>query len=260
MAASSDHSYRLAVLVLLALGSLSVASQIARRWFPGSQRVFLAVYAATLALVAAWAVPLVAQASVFGNEPMRWLAGLLVGVPLGLSALWADRLILRTLIPARRRRRPSVRQPSADPSHGYQVRSTGWIPGEAASKADRPARAALTDFTALPTGAATVVLLLVVGALEEVVYRGDLARLSLNLRYMLLAGVCLTATVVFFGLLHASFGWRHAVAKTSLGALALLGALGTGTVLCAVSVHLVFNAGVLAESHRQAVRRGDAAP
>ncbi|MFL6137297.1 MAG: CPBP family intramembrane glutamic endopeptidase [Frankiaceae bacterium] len=261
MSAGYDHAYRLAAFVLLALGSLSVASQVSRRWWPGSQRAFLVAYATTLALVVAWAVPLVAPGAIVGDGPGRWVVGVLLGLPIGVAASRADRGLLRRLTQRHDDRLPAVRRSAAGHrgaqhgayhggSGGYEVRSTGWASsGGAVATRARPAPGPAV--TALPADALAVGLVLLVGAIEELVFRGYLAQLSLRLSAPV-AALALAGTVLFFGLLHASFDWRHAVAKTPLGGLALLGALGTGTVLCAVVTHLVFNVGVLAESRRAA--------
>ena len=195
------------VVAAVAVYSLACAptAALVQSLLPSRRRPpFLPVYVATLLGVAAIA------AGALRLPGVRWsswtIAALLVGLVAGEAAVRADGLIRRSL----RRRAP-------------------YTP------VIRPAVAAP------PTAAhTTLALLLAVAVLEEILYRGVLVDLSLELP-LVAAALCIAATVVAFAAAHVYWGWIEMVAKLPLGLAALLASLPFRVVLGAIVAHVVFN-------------------
>jgi hypothetical protein len=195
------------VVAAVAVYSLACAptAALVQSLLPSRRRPsFLPVYVATLLAVAAVA------AAALRLPGLRWsswtIVALLVGLVAGEAAVRADAAIRRSL-----------------------TRRTRYAP------AMRPAVAAP------PTAAhAALALLLAVAVLEEVLYRGVLVDLSLELP-VAAAVACIAATVIAFAAAHVYWGWIEMLAKLPLGLAALLASLPFRVVLGAIAAHLVFN-------------------
>jgi hypothetical protein len=83
--------------------------------------------------------------------------------------------------------------------------------------------------------------LIVAASLEELVYRGWLIEACRLLPERGLREGAMVLSVVAFAFLHLDFGWAHVLAKGTLGSIALLGVLTTGSVVTAMVVHVWFN-------------------
>jgi membrane protease YdiL (CAAX protease family) len=195
------------VVAAVAVYSLACAptAALVQSLVPAKRRPpFLPVYLGTLLAVAA-------VAGVALRLPgLRWSSWTVVAVVVGLAAgevaVRADAWIRRSL-----------------------TRRTRYVP------AMRPAVAAP------PMAAhATLALLLGVAVLEEVLYRGVLVDLSLELP-VVAAAACIAATVVAFAAAHVYWGWVEMLAKLPLGLAALAASLPFRVVLGAIAAHVVFN-------------------
>jgi membrane protease YdiL (CAAX protease family) len=99
-------------------------------------------------------------------------------------------------------------------------------------------------------------LLIVVAILEEVVFRGLLVQVCLELPDTALIVAVLSGSLVMFSLSHLSFGWPHVVGKFPLGVVTLVGTLALGTVLPAIIAHVMFNSQVWRDRTHQPVFSG----
>ncbi len=202
------RAYVVAAVAVYSLASAPTAGLVQSLWPLRRRPPFLAVYVGTLLVVAALA------AAALRLPGLRWnswaIVSLLVGLAGGEAAVRADTAIRRALT-RRRRYAPAIRL------------------------APPPAVAA-------PSAAAgaTLALLLAVAALEEILYRGVLVDLSLELP-VAAAAACIAATVVAFAAAHVYWGWIEMVAKLPLGLVALLASLPFRVVLGAIAAHVLFN-------------------
>jgi membrane protease YdiL (CAAX protease family) len=197
------RAYVVAAVAVYSLACAPTAALVQSLW-PRRRPPFLPVYVATLLAVAAVA------AAALRLPGLRWsswpIVAVLVGLGAGEAAVRADAAIRRSL-----------------------TRRTRYTP------AMRPAVAAP------PTAAhATLALLLAVALLEEVLYRGVLVDLSLELP-VAAAAACIAATVIAFAAAHVYWGWIEMVAKLPLGLAALLASLPFRVVLGAIAAHVLFN-------------------
>ena len=203
-----QRAYVVAAVVVYSLACAPTAALVQSVWPARERPPFLPVYVATLLGVAAVAGALLRLPS------LRWsswtVVSLLVGLAAGEAAFRGDAAIRRAL---RYRKRNATRIRLAPP----------------------PAVAAP------PAGVrGTLLLLLAVAALEEILYRGVLVDLSLELPAAAAAG-CITATVVAFAAGHVYWGWIEMVAKLPLGLAALVASLPFRVVLGAIAAHVLFN-------------------
>jgi membrane protease YdiL (CAAX protease family) len=98
----------------------------------------------------------------------------------------------------------------------------------------------------------TLALLVIVAALEEVLFRGVLVDLCLALDQSWLTAACLAGTVIVFAASHVYWGWSQVFAKGLLGVFALISVLSLGTVVAAVVAHVLFNGHVWLVSRAEA--------
>jgi hypothetical protein len=198
------RAYVVAAVAVYSLGGAPAAALV-QSLVPARRRPpFLPVYLGTLLAVAACA------AVGLRLPGLRWSSWTVVAVVVGLAAgevaVRADGRIRRSL-----------------------TRRTRYVP------AMRPA------VPAPPAAAqATLALLLGVAVLEEVLYRGVLVDLSLELP-VAAAVACIAASVLAFAAAHVYWGWIEMLAKLPLGLAALAASLPFRVVLGAIAAHVVFN-------------------
>ena len=158
---------------------------------------------------------------VTAHSPVELALALPVGVAIGLLAIWWDAAVRRAARGRARRRRAG--------------RDAAWQAG------GRPAAAHGAALDGARPGAVSMLLLLLgVAALEEILFRGVLADLSLSLSTPA-AAACLAGTLVLFALSHVYWGWSEVLSKGALGVLALASVLALGTVVPAIVAHAVVN-------------------
>jgi membrane protease YdiL (CAAX protease family) len=202
------HAYVVAAVAVYSLACAPTAALVQSLWPPSRRPPFLRVYVGTLLAVA------VVAAAALRLPVLRWsswtFVAVLVGLAAGEAAVRADGAIRRSLV-RRRRYAPAVRL------------------------APPPAVAAPS-----PAVGGTLALLLAVAALEEVLYRGVLVDVSLELP-VAAAAVCIAATVVAFAAAHVYWGWIEMAAKVPLALAALLASLPFRALLGAIAAHVLFN-------------------
>jgi len=84
-------------------------------------------------------------------------------------------------------------------------------------------------------------VLILIGALEEIIFRGFLVESCFLIPQSVLRAAALAGTVALFAAGHVQFGWTQVFAKLPLGALALVSVLLLKTVLPAIVIHTMFN-------------------
>jgi membrane protease YdiL (CAAX protease family) len=235
-------TYGVAVLLIMSLSGFSLASHIHSRL--QNQRIpFLAVYCMVLAFITIGGVLVLDPARWFDGGVMAWVIAAGAGPVLSVGATWADKRIVRSI---ERRRRLNRRGP-LKPVPADLWYSLGPFQTSGSGPGAKRRRAPLTSVRRPDTVSMEVnrvlriALIVIVGALEEILYRAILVQLCFLLRNPILVAVALCATVVMFCLSHIEFGWTQVFAKLPLGALALLATLATGNVSCAMIAHGLFN-------------------
>jgi MFS family permease len=221
------HVYAVTALAICSAVCAPLAGYL-QAWWPRAQPPrFLPVYVATMTLVAVLALLLLRLPSL---TRISW-AALAVSVPVGLAAgglaICCDSTTWRLL---RRRKRNRGRL------QGPRISRNLSSPGAAGSDWLAPA-----PFGREASPVSLLSLLIAVAALEEVLFRGVLVDLILVLSSPALVVVFLTLTVVCFALSHLYWGWGEVLAKSSLGALALVSVLALRTIAPAIIAHVLFN-------------------
>lgn len=206
-------------LVSLASASTATLAGFVQSWRHAPSSSFLPTYAAMIGMVAALAVLLLGipmpECSSAGHIALSLLAGAIGCV----AALGLEALITRAL------------------HRRFDNRPIRQLPEDA--ELIRP------DLTHAGGAGSTTVLfwLLVVGAGEEVLFRGilvDLVKLASDNGWV--RALLLAATVVAFALTHVQFDFREALRKLPLGIACLAACLVSGTILAPIIAHVGYNA------------------
>src|SRR6516164_292300 len=184
-------TYGVAILIILSLSAFSLASHIHfRLQQPGIP--FLAVYCPVLSLIAFWGAVVLDPALWFDGGIRGWLFAVSTGPLLGVTAAWADRRIIR---PIERKRALSWRARFKPvPSDVWNSFGSVRIYGD--SKRRRvPLRKMQHPGAGSGIGAHNLSLTVVIlaGALEEILYRGVLVQLCFLLPSTILIAAALCA-------------------------------------------------------------------
>jgi membrane protease YdiL (CAAX protease family) len=214
------HVYVVAVVVVYALACAPLAGHLVAILPVERRPRFLPIYVLTMSAVAAVALATLSLPSVTESSPRSLAFSTLLGLGAGVLAIRCDSAVRRL---AQRKARQRRRGPSVTPPPG-------------------PARAAPGTVEVVDGSVATLGLLLTVALLEEVLFRGILVDLTLDLSSTALAVAGLAGTVAVFASAHVYWGLIELLAKLPLGVLALAAALPFRCVVGAVAAHVLFNA------------------
>jgi hypothetical protein len=214
------EAYATAAIAVLSVSCAALAGHLHRLIGAGAAS-FLPLYAGLMAAVAVGALAVVEVPAITDQD---WTTALLAA-PVGLTAA-ALAVVGETFVRRRVASAPRVglRRPLA-----HAVRDA-----DPASLV-RPDRGARDGRTAL------LVMLVLVGALEEVLFRGVVLDLALAIPWTPVAVVALLASLVAFAASHVALGRTEMVAKLPLGAATLAAALLLGSVAPAIVAHVAFN-------------------
>lgn len=237
--------YALAVAVVFCLGAHSLATLIQETWLARWPYLdFWTVLLMTLSAVALASALVVEPAGLFAAPPAELLLSLAVALPLAWVAIQADRLVVRGIARGGLRRgRDGARRP---PPREPEIRPLD--PDRSASSLAALRGRWFAGSEAAPKSLGTLAVLLAIGALEEVLYRGYLVAFCRMIPDPAWQWAALAGTVVFFGLIHVQYGWPQVFAKIPLGALALLPVLVFDTLWPAILIHGLFNLKVWADT------------
>jgi hypothetical protein len=213
-----------AAVVVYGLASAPAAAIVLSLWRSPRQPPFLPLYAATLLVVSTVAVAVLRLPSLTRDSSSALALASVVGLAGGEAAVRADGAVRRAL-----RRRARLHAAAEDRAL-LGRRPLVPPPGAAAPTAALPG-----------AGLQALALLLAVAVLEEILYRGVLVDLSLQLP-VAAAAVSIPVTVVAFGAAHVYWGWVEMVAKLPLGLAALLASLPFRALVGAIAAHVLFNA------------------
>jgi hypothetical protein len=249
-------TYLHAISLVLGLGAFAAAAELYGRI--GRRRSFRVLdgYAGWLALAVGLGVLVLGAGPVLGRGDVSSLAlGLLVGCAAGIAARWCDRAIMRassrrrvrTGSPARVARTPRGGMPRTTPAPGALLLGGG--PGRVGGSPRPPMPANAQDPRQFP-----LVTVVVIAVLEEAFYRGVLLRSALGASSWWADLLLVGGTLLAFSLSHVYFGWAHVLAKTPLGVMALVSVLTVGSLLPAVTAHVLFNVSVWRDLARPAGR------
>lgn len=196
----------------------------------GRSRVtaFLPSYAATLGLLSTVALVVLGGWVLGDPSPVQLVLAVPVGVAGGIAAIRADGAIRSAV----RRRHPprtrigSARMPIADAS---TTRAQAMLRPDFVASGGRADRARVASLLGL------------VGALEEVLYRGVLLSLALELPSPGLIALGVGLGVSAFALSHVELGAEEVLAKVPLSLLTTASVLALHTVAPAIVIHVLFN-------------------
>jgi hypothetical protein len=209
-------AYGVAVLAVLIPSAATLAARLHGRVAALARAPFGRVHAAVLAGVATWGFAVLPPGPLWAPGPGFGALAVALGTAVGAATFALDRHLLRRARATPRPRRRAVAAPPTLARGG-----AAWGQGSSGG-------------FDLPT-------LVLVGALEEVVFRGHAVELALRLPGRVAPAAAVAAGVGLFALGHVAFGWREVGAKLLLGGAALAALLATGSVLAAVAAHVCFN-------------------
>lgn len=249
--------YGIAILVAYGLSCFFLAAYIHSRINPLGGIPFYSVYAGAMALTILWGFLIFDIPEILGTSWIAWIAA----VPVGLAAGWAagrgDRAILRyllrrSLLQGKRAGGKLARTRQTERGMDLQARST-YKPTMTRSTRRRFAGLGKQQewLRAMEDPKLEHGLILLVAALEEVIYRGLLLRTCFLLPGKVFPWIAVAGLLTAFSLSHIRFGWPQVLAKLPLGVLATISALCLGTVLPAMVAHMVFNEGIWRDRKNQ---------
>jgi membrane protease YdiL (CAAX protease family) len=221
--------YVTAAVTLLCLSCGTLAALGQQVGSIGRRVDFLTTYVITMALVAGFAVIVLGTPTLITPSGATLILAVPVGIIGALAAAKADGMVRSSW---RRRSRATTG------SHGPSVRP------RRVTGLDRPFFATGREVRSPSQGAALAVLLVLAGALEEVLYRGVLVDLVRNLESEAFVVLGLMAITGAFALSHIELGWEEVFAKVPLAIVTLVSVLALDHVLPAVLTHALFNARV----------------
>lgn len=241
------QAFAVAVIACYSLASASLAGYVQLSWPRRSATPpppFLPLYVGITAAVTGAALATLSLPIVTGGSPGALALAVPIGIGIGLAGLRLDAIARRVGRRRAREARPRMRPRATARAPRSGGQPVAAVPGEGSASVS------------------TLALLVAVGALEELLFRGVLVDLSRSIRSPGLEAACLVATVAVFALSHVYWGWSEVASKAALGVLALAAVLGLGTVLPAVLAHGTFNAGtwIAARAATGADRRTESAP
>lgn len=212
------RSYVIAAVAVFSLSCAPAAALVQSLWQSRPPPAFLPLYAATLLTTAAGAVVVLRLPGLTQGSSTVLVLAILVGLAAGEAAFRADGVVRRAL-----RRRVRFHAPAG--GRLFFGRRPPTSPPAVASP---------------PSAGPVLALLLAIAVLEEVLYRGVLVDLSLELP-LAAAVICIAGTVLAFAAAHVYGGWVEVLAKLPLSLAALAASLPFGAVAGAVAAHVLFN-------------------
>ncbi len=220
-----QHAYAVALVCVYTLSCAPAAALVLSRWPTPRRPRFLVVHITALAAISAAAFLTLRLPSLTQASKTAIGVSVVLGVPAGVLAGWADDEVRRRLRRLDRRERQRAATASGRRSAGDARRS----PTPPAAAAPRS------------TGTDALWILLAVAILEEILFRGVLVDLARTLP-VALAVACIAATTLLFAGSHVYQGWQEVLAKLPLGIAALAASLPLQTVVGAIVAHSIFNA------------------
>lgn len=257
-------SYGIVILVVYSLSAFSVTLQLYYRRLNEKGVNFALLYSGVMVFTISWGVLVLGPEHIFGDSVIAWVLSLPIGLVVGSLAGWSDRAIIRHLSRSRSMLKDGARQ---DRRSGMkhirhegvlQVRST-HIPVSRQIAKKRSLKLSQGEQNlrqVLANQQPGLWSLIAVAGLEEIIYRGLLVKACFLLPNSFLITGALVGTVMAFALSHIWYGWSHVFAKLPLGVLALLTAIGFGTVLPAIVAHMIFNRKVWIDRSTQPIFTG----
>ena len=244
------HAYAVAALVLCSLSCGELANHLRMRCPGLRQAAFFPVYVVTMAVVSGFAVLVLDLPSVVRLSWTVLALSLPLGVAAGAVAWWGGlavkrHLLRRSLLRPRRARiaRPRRSERTIGSPAEHLSRASSWPAwSERVTLQERRLRPNhLSENEGTAQRYRVLGWLLLAGVLEEVLFRGVLVELILDLESPVLIVLCLVATVVVFAMSHLRLGYGEGLAKLPLGSVTLLVALLTRSVVPALVAHVFFN-------------------
>jgi membrane protease YdiL (CAAX protease family) len=214
----SNQIYAVATVALLSASGATLTGLI-HSWRRAPAVSFLSTYATTIGIIVVLALTLLGMPTVAWPSPKTIALALAGGLVACWAALRGESLITRALLQ----------------SHGTQA--TRKLPaGTELIRPDLPGTSA--------TGGKTILVwLLLIGAGEEILFRGVLISLAwLAPGGPVTRGALIAASIVAFALAHAQLGLGEALRKMPLSIACFLAYLLSGTLLAPIAAHLGYNA------------------
>ena len=222
--------YSYVILLLLSLSYFSLSAHIYTHWINSTKIRYWIVYVFILSFITVLGFSILGVHEVLGDLLSYALIVVFTGVLSGILIGILDKKILHYIL--RKNYLTKTNSKIGSQTKGITANKTKNL------------SASILDYELNVTSA------VLVGILEELIFRGILVHLCLIIPFKQLIPFALAFNIIWFSLSHIEFGWPNVISKTPLGIITLLGTLITGSVLFAVIVHVVFNLRVLWEINK----------
>lgn len=234
------NDYLIAIIITAGLGSLMIVAMLQSKFGFFAQLPLNSVYMMVLVSIDIFALFFLK----YGLVPSHGLVVLqipfaLLGVMLGFVVYWCDSHITKTLaLP-----NPDLTTAISAKTHGLPINHAITVEPyfPESEKVDDSVHSARSRSAQKKESSklALINLVLIAGG-EELLYRGILLNLCVAKNHMLnWWGVI--AIVLFFSLSHIAFGLTQVIAKLPLSILTTAATVLSGSLLCAINIHVVFN-------------------
>jgi membrane protease YdiL (CAAX protease family) len=215
----THNYYAITSLVVLTIGSFYICNQVYTRWLSQLNVSLMDTNGLIKGLVVAFGFTIVSWRSLLDANFETQSLSIIIGVVIGLIVAMIEMYILR---------------------HARTIAFSKILQNSTSSNSIKDILSR-TQSIKLKQEFASYHSTAIVGACEEILYRGFMTILCMNLLNTYASIFCLLLLTIFFALSHLSLGSVHVLSKFILGSICLLAFLYTKTIITPILIHVTFN-------------------
>lgn len=215
----THNYYAITSLVMLTIGSFYICNQVHNRWLSQLNLSLMDTNALIKFLTVILGFSIISWRALLNATYQTQILSIFIGIITGFFFAEIEMYLLR-YIPTTKFTRPLLNKTSQSSVKNILSRT----------KPIKPEHEVISYHSTA-----------IVGACEEILYRGFLTVLCMNLLNTYSSIFFLLIFTVFFALGHLSLGSTHVLSKFILGLICLLSFLYTKTIITPILIHITFN-------------------
>lgn len=240
----SANTYGLMLVMVLTIGSFTIARHLHTRWFQ-SRLSFIGTNALIKSMVVFFGMLIIPIQLLFVNNLFKEAIGLLVGTICGYLVVWAEFRIIRKI----NRRNLFNKNFQEKISENNILRNAEVTkkfsltsPGVTEAKGLIHIRQGYNKYVEAPDFTQySPKAVIIVAIAEEFLFRGYIVFVAKALPSVWLTILVILAGILLFALSHLSNSWDEFKSKLPLSLLTMLGYLITGTLITPIVTHVILN-------------------
>ena len=246
-------TYGLIVLIALSLGSTGIASYIYMRYLSIKANDIILTNAIVKIIIVLFGLLIIPFSQLYSQNWQIEISSIPIGIIFGFIVISIDKKVIRHFIRTGKHSVSIDMNTSADRLNYNKTYNRSLGLDDTVETQDNSLKMQnnmnrLSSNPELVTFSLGSVIL--VAICEEIIFRGFLVSCSLMIHDLKLRVVALIASVLFFGISHATSGLEQALTKTILGTITLLLRMISGSILPAIVTHVVLNTAAYYETKR----------